>query len=113
MNDLSLVDDYSVKWSKCDRLIHQKMAELSVLRNQKQELTIKLLPFLLRKSLNQENSLLKVVEKKKYTPLTFKFLQQCLYECTDDIETTNAVMQYVKANRQLEQSYDIVSSTKV
>lgn len=111
-------DGLLARWLQCDRLIRAKTAELGALRVQKHDLNRRLLPILLRNHSGQTNAAssasaaaalpLKVVERRKYTPLTFGFLKSCLDECIDDAETTEALMQYVRSKRTVERSHDVV-----
>jgi hypothetical protein len=109
-------DGLLARWLQCDRLIRAKTAELGALRVQKHDLNRRLLPILLRNHSSRTNAAasaaaalpLKVVERRKYTPLTFGFLKSCLDECIDDAETTDALMQYVRSKRTVERSHDVV-----
>lgn len=97
------------RWLQCDRVIRAKTAELSALRIQRQDLNRQIIPILLRTYADQNKKTpLKVVERRKYTQLTFGFLKSCLDECIDDAETTEALLQYVRSKRTIERSHDIV-----
>lgn len=102
-------DGLFARWLQCDRLVRSKTAELSALRVQKQDLNRRVLPILLRNPSGRMNAApLKVIERRKYTPLTFGFLKSCLDECIDDAETTDALMQYVRSKRTVERAHDVV-----
>jgi hypothetical protein len=99
-------------WVMIDNQIKQNNDKVKELRKQRTHLTTKIFSY--AEENNLENAIieisdgkLKFQQSKQTTPLTFKFLEECLNECIQNKEQVKQIIQFVKSKREFKYVSDI------
>tara|TARA_B100000683_G_scaffold259315_1_gene282933 strand:- start:1512 stop:1880 length:369 start_codon:yes stop_codon:yes gene_type:complete len=86
------------EWIRCQNAIQMKNGELMRLRESRRKLQEHILsnPALLR---GVEGRKVRVVEKGRWSPLTYGHLKDCFDECVPDKEAAKQLLEYIKRRR--------------
>lgn len=100
------------QWVMIDNQIKQNSEKVKELRKQRSHLTTKIFSY--AEENNLENAVieisdgkLKFQQNKQTTPLTFKFLEECLNECIQNEEQVKQIIKFVKSKREFKYVSDI------
>ena len=100
------------QWVMIDNQIKQNSEKVKELRKQRSHLTTKIFSY--AEENNLENAVieisdgkLKFQQNKQTTPLTFKFLEECLIECIQNEEQVKQIIKFVKSKREFKYVSDI------
>ena len=93
------------EWMRCHRGVLECTRQLAAQREKRQKVAEYLLRYPDRLRARDP---LKAVERNRYTPLTFAFVQKCLHECIEDKDATAQLLAYLKSRRECVQVKDIV-----
>ena len=104
-------------WVNIDNQIKNLNAELKSLRSNKNVLTNSI--FTYAESNNLENAIIQISDGKlKFqnvkttSPLTFKFIEECLNECIPNKEQVKQLIKFIKQKRTSQYNYDIKRTYK-
>ena len=104
-------------WVNLDNKIKNLNEDLKNLRSNKNQLTNSI--FTYAESNNLENAIIQISDGKlkfqnvKMTsPLTFKFIEECLNECIHNEEQVKQLIKFIKQKRTVQCKYDIKRSYK-
>lgn len=111
-NGLTFVENRIQNWVRLDNKIKKISNELKEYRNEKNQLSDDILTFIETNDMEHQkiqitDGLLKFQQVKHTSPLTFKFINKCLYECIDNEEHVNYIMKYIKEQRTSKYNLDI------
>lgn len=56
---------------------------------------------------------LRFYEKRDYSPLTFRYIEECLGKLISDVKQVDIIIDYLKTHRQIETSFDIRRNYKI
>jgi len=56
---------------------------------------------------------LRFYEKRDYSPLTFRYIEECLGKIISDVKQVDIIIDYLKTHRQIETSFDIRRNYKM
>lgn len=92
------------QWIKLDNQLKEINAKAKQIREERSQVTDALIEQsethgLQNATINITNGKLKIAETKTPAQLSIKFIQQCLYECIDDQEQVNYLVDYIKEKR--------------
>ena len=99
-------EDNIREWVALDNRIKNSIAELKVLRNQRGTLCTGIIDHVADNNMSHNtiqisDGLLRFQNAKITSPLTFKFITQCLKECIIDEEQVAKLIQYIKEKREI------------
>ena len=104
-------------WVNIDNQIKNLKKELKDLRSNKNALTNSI--FTYAESNNLENAIIQISDGKlkfqnvkSTSPLTFKFIEECLNECIKNEEQVKQLIKFIKQKRTSQYSYDIKRTYK-
>ena len=104
-------------WVNIDNKIKNLKEDLKNLRSNKNQLTNSI--FTYAESNNLENAIIQISDGKlKFqnikttSPLTFKFVEECLNECIPNKEQVKHLIQFIKQKRTVQCKYDIKRTYK-
>lgn len=106
------IDQNIYKYDECDRLIKNKLNELTQLRRAKTQLINSIITYLNEKNIdhainsNNGNKFKKIVSKN-YTPLTFQFIRECLIDIIPREDQIDKIIQYIKSKRNFKLNQDL------
>jgi hypothetical protein len=89
------------------KLLHEKTKEI---RESKNALTQDICEYIKTRNLSTieiSDGELKVFEKREYSPLTFKYIEECLGKIVSDADQVEYIMNYLKKNREIKTSADL------
>ena len=89
------------------KLVHEKTKEI---RESKNALTQDICEYIKTRNLSTieiSDGELKVFEKREYSPLTFKYIEECLGKIVSDADQVEYIMNYLKKNREIKSSADL------
>lgn len=89
------------------KLVHEKTKEI---RESKNALTQDICEYIKTRNLSTieiSDGELKVFEKREYSPLTFKYIEECLGKIVSDADQVEYIMNYLKKNREIKTSADL------
>jgi hypothetical protein len=89
------------------KLVHEKTKEI---RESKNALTKDICEYIKTRNLSTieiSDGELKVFEKREYSPLTFKYIEECLGKIVSDADQVEYIMNYLKKNREIKTSADL------
>jgi hypothetical protein len=99
-------------WVMVDNQIKQNSEKVKELRKQRTHLSTKIFSY--AEENNLENAVieisdgkLKFQQNKQTSPLTFKFLEECLNECIQNEEQVKQIIKFVKSKREFRYVSDI------
>ena len=99
-------EDNIREWVTLDNRIKNSTAELKVLRSQRSTLCNGIIDHVATNNMSHNtiqisDGLLRFQNAKVTSPLTFKFITQCLNECIVDEEQVAKLIQYIKEKREV------------
>lgn len=105
-------EDKIKKWVHLDnqlKLINDKVKNIRQERNdtEKQIIEYANVNNLNNMLVNLSNEKIKIIESRQIMPLTLKYIKECLYECINNEEQANIILNYIKNNRSIKISKDI------
>lgn len=105
-------NDNVKKWLIVDNQIKKLNETAKMLRNNKSDLTHSICGYLetnniTDKSIKVANTQLKYCNRKDYSPLTFDYIEKCLYKIINKEEDVKYIIQYLKENREIKNVQDI------
>ena len=53
------------------------------------------------------DGMIKCVEKREYSPLSFAYIEECLDELIDDKEKVDYIIQYLKEHREVKTNFEL------
>lgn len=83
------------EWLQCDKAVHEKMTELSALREKRRVLSEQLLA----SPSELDKSLARIVTRRVYAPLTYGLLDEVLTEVLSDSELVQELLDHVRSAR--------------
>lgn len=89
------------------KLVHEKTKEI---RESKNALTQDICEYIKTRNLSAieiSDGELKVFEKREYSPLTFKYIEECLGKIVSDAHQVEYIVNYLKQNREIKSSADL------
>lgn len=94
-----------VSWVKLDNKIKEYNNQIKQLRSDKKELTENLLHIAVENNYDDAvieitGGKLKFQQDKVQSPLTYRYIKQCLTDCINNEETVETLMKYIKSNRE-------------
>jgi len=105
-------EDDVKNWVMIDNKIKQQSETIKDLRNKRNHLTSKIFSY--AEENNLENAVieisdgkLKFQQSKQTSPLTFKFLEECLNECIQNEDQVKQIIKFVKSKREYKYVSDI------
>ena len=100
------------QWVALDNNIKKLQQEMKELRNNRSELTNNIFTYI--ETNNLENAVIQISDGKlKFqnvktaSPLTFKFLEECLKDCIANEEQVKQIIKYIKSKREPKYNNDI------
>tara|TARA_B100000963_G_C22632257_1_gene675569 strand:- start:3297 stop:3641 length:345 start_codon:yes stop_codon:yes gene_type:complete len=105
------------QWVNLNNIIEEKNSEIKQLRQAKSQLNNDLFSIIETNNLQNStfrinNNNIRYTSVKQTSPLTLKYLEQCLNNLFDDEEKINEIMNYVKQNRETKIVNDIKNNKK-
>jgi len=105
-------EDNIKKWVALDNQIKQINDKTKELKEQKNNVETNILSYVDSNNLNNATARitggsLKFVELRQVSPITLKFLNQCLSECIKNESQVKHIMDYIKDKREVKFSKDI------
>ena len=102
-------------WVSIDNQITTLRNEMRDLRNTKNELKEEIYTYAERNELDRSvikisDGQLKFQQTKQSSPLTLKYIKQCLNNCIGNENQVNLILNYIKENREFKTVYDIKRS---
>lgn len=105
-------EDKIKKWVHLDnqlKLVNEKVKEI---KQEKDNMEEQIIHYVYENNLNNATAKitggkLKFVETKQTSPLTIKYIKECLNECIENEEQVNLILNYIKDNREIKYSKDI------
>ena len=104
-------------WVNIDNKIKNLQQELKNLRSERHTTADSIFTYV--ETNNLENAIvqisdgkLKFQNVKSTSPLTFKFIEECLNECMKDENQVKQLIKFIKQKRTFQYNYDIKSSYK-
>jgi len=93
------------RWIEFDNQTNKINKELKTLRDQKNELQDKITEYVYEHKINKtiiniNDGKLRFTTTKTSAPLTLKYIQKCLADLIENEEQINAIMTYIKDNRE-------------
>ena len=100
------------KWVVLDKQMKFVNEKTRQIRETKTALTKELCDYVNHRNINNKviditNGELRFVEKRDYSPLTFSYIKECLDEIITDETKVDAIIQYLKDNREIRTSFEI------
>ena len=100
------------KWVVLDKQMKFVNEKTRQIRETKTALTKELCDYVHERNINNKviditNGELRFVEKRDYSPLTFSYIKECLDEIITDETKVDAIIQYLKDNREIRTSFEI------
>lgn len=100
------------KWVFLDNQVKQLTDKTKELKEQKNNIESTILTYVDNNHLNNATAKitggsLKFVENKQTSPITLKFLQQCLSECIKNEKQVEYILNYIKDKREIKYTKDI------
>lgn len=105
-------EDNIKKWVALDNQIKQINDKTKELKEQKNDIETNILSYVDSHNLNNATARitggsLKFVETRQVSPITLKFLNQCLSECIKNENQVKYIMDYIRDKREVKFSKDI------
>ena len=105
-------EDNIKKWVLLDNQIKQINDKTKELKEQKNNIETNILEYIETNKLSNATARitggsLKFVDTKQVSPITLKFLHQCLTECIKNESQVEYIMNYIKDKREIKYSKDI------
>lgn len=105
-------EDKIKKWVHLDnqlKLVNDKVKEI---KQEKDNIEEQIIHYVDENNLNNATAKisggkLKFVETKQTSPLTLKYIKECLSECIENQEQVDLILNYIKDNREIKYSKDI------
>ena len=105
-------EDKIKKWVHLDnqlKLVNDKVKEIKQEKDNVEELIIQ---YVDTNNLNNATAKisggkLKFVETKQSSPLTLKYIKECLNECIENQQQVDLILNYIKDNREIKYSKDV------
>ena len=100
------------KWVVLDKQMKFVNEKTRQIRETKTALTKELCDYVHDRNINNKviditDGELRFVEKRDYSPLTFSYIKECLDEIITDETKVDAIIQYLKDNREIRTSFEI------
>jgi predicted nuclease with TOPRIM domain len=105
-------EDNIKKWVLLDNQVKQLNDKSKELKEQKNSVESVILNYIDTNKLNNATAKitggsLKFVESKQTSPITLKFLNQCLLECIKNESQVEYILNYIKEKREIKYTKDI------
>lgn len=105
-------EDNIKKWVQLDnqlKLVNDKVKEI---KQEKDTIEEQIIQYVDTNQLNNATAKisggrLKFVETKQSSPLTLKYIKECLSECIENEQQVDLILNYIKDNREIKYSKDI------
>jgi hypothetical protein len=105
-------EDNIKKWVQLDnqlKLVNDKVKEI---KQEKDTIEEEIIQYVDTNHLNNATAKisggkLKFVETKQSSPLTLKYIKECLNECIENEQQVDLILNYIKENREIKYSKDI------
>lgn len=105
-------EDNIKKWVHLDnqlKLVNDKVKEI---KKEKDTIEEEIIQYIDTNQLNNATAKinggkLKFVETKQVSPLTLKYIKECLCECIENQQQVELILNYIKDNREIKYSKDI------
>lgn len=100
------------RWVQCDNEVISLRNQMKELRSERTQLKDQIYTYAETNNLEHatiqiRDGNLKLQQFKQSSPLTFKFLKECLTDCLSNEETVENIIKYIKDKRQVTTYYDI------
>tara|TARA_B100001142_G_scaffold225842_1_gene223966 strand:+ start:1732 stop:2079 length:348 start_codon:yes stop_codon:yes gene_type:complete len=100
------------RWVHCDNELISLRNQMRELRSERTELKDQIYTYaetnnLEHATIQLRDGNLKLQQIKQSSPLTFKFLKECLTNCLNSEESVNEIIKYIKERREVNTYYDI------
>jgi len=105
------------KWAVLENQIKTVNEKMKVIRDNKNKLTDEICQYIKTNNLYEKNielsdGVLKMYEKKDYSPLTYTYIEESLNKIISNKEHVEYIIKYLKENRQIKTSSDIKKLSK-
>jgi len=105
------------KWAVLENQIKTVNEKMKVIRENKNKLTDEICEYIKTNNLYEKNielsdGVLKMYEKKDYSPLTYTYIEESLNKIISNKEHVEYIIKYLKENRQIKTSSDIKKLSK-
>lgn len=105
-------EDNIKKWVLLDNQVKQLNDKAKELKEQKNSIEENILNYVEKNNLNNATAKitggsLKFIETKQTSPITLKFLHQCLSECIKNEKQVELILNYIKDKREIKYTKDI------
>ena len=92
------------KWVTLDNNLTKINRQLKTIRDEKNQLTSYLVNYFNEKNqnfprINISDGKLNFIELKQYNTISYKFLEECLYDFYNDKEKTDEILNFIKTRR--------------
>lgn len=100
------------RWVQCDNEVISLRNQMKELRSERTKLKDQIYTYAETNNLEHatiqiRDGNLKLQQFKQSSPLTFKFLKECLTDCLSNEESVENIIKYIKDKRQVNTYYDI------
>ena len=100
------------RWVHCDNELISLRNQMRELRSERTDLKDQIYTYaetnnLEHATIQLRDGNLKLQQIKQSSPLTFKFLKECLTNCLNSEESVNEIIKYIKERREVNTYYDI------
>tara|TARA_Y100000992_G_C20966490_1_gene350643 strand:- start:159 stop:503 length:345 start_codon:yes stop_codon:yes gene_type:complete len=105
-------EDYIKRWVTTDNKLRTLNDEVKQIREKRNEISLNVMNHVENNNLNNatikiSDGILKFASVKQTSPLTLKFIEQCLSEYLDDSEEVDDIMKFIKNKRDIKYVFDI------
>jgi hypothetical protein len=105
------------KWAVLENQIKTVNEKMKVIRDNKNKLTDEICQYIKTNNLYEKNielsdGVIKMYEKKDYSPLTYTYIEGSLNKIISNKEHVEYIIKYLKENRQIKTSSDIKKLSK-
>ncbi len=109
---MSSFEEYIKNWVSTDNQLRALNEQVKQFREKRNQICSNVMNHVENNNLNNatikiSDGILKFASTKQTSPLTLKFIEQCLSECLDDSEDVENIMKYIKNKRDVKYVFDI------
>jgi hypothetical protein len=105
------------KWVLLDKQLKYINEKTRQIRESKNELSTDICQYIqdrqwTTKPIEITDGIIKCVEKREYSPLSFSFIEECLDELIEDKEKVDYIIQYIKDHREVKTTFELRRITR-
>lgn len=99
------------QWKNAEKKMEEKQRELVVLRKNKENIFEKIKEYsnevgITKGQLDEHG--LGLSKRSNYTPLSYKYLNECLSRCIRDADSVVRLVEYIKSRREIKETQELV-----